>query len=278
VRREDVQRALEERRFRLSLFEEKVWEQIQKETLLIDVTGEKVGQINGLAVYSLGEYHFGKPTRVTATTYMGRKGIISVERQAGLSGPTYDKGNYIIRGFLGQTFAQKHPLTVDITITFEQNYGGIDGDSASSTELYAILSALSGYPIKQSLAVTGSVNQWGQIQAIGGVNEKIEGFFRVCKCRGLTGDQGVLIPSANRRHLMLSDEVLQAVDKGQFHIWAVDNIYEGIELLTGKPAGRLNRNGRFPRGTVFGEAQRTLDRYFKQAQEGRKIAPSELTD
>jgi len=267
VRREDVQRALAERRFRLSLFEEKVWEQIQKETLLIDVTGEKVGQINGLAVYSLGEYHFGKPARVTATTYMGRKGIISVERQAGLSGPTYDKGNYIIRGFLGQTFAQKHPLTVDITLTFEQNYGGIDGDSASSTELYAILSALSGYPIKQSLAVTGSVNQWGQIQAIGGVNEKIEGFFRVCKCRGLTGDQGVLIPSANRRHLMLSDEVLQAVEEGKFHIWTVDTIYEGIELLTGKPAGKPNRSGRFPRGTVFGEAQRTLDKYFEQARE-----------
>ena len=267
VRREDVKRALEERRFRLSLFEEKVWEQIQKETLLIDVTGEKVGQINGLAVYSLGEYHFGKPTRVTATTYMGRKGIISVERQAGLSGPTYDKGNYIIRGFLGQTFAQQHPLTVDITLTFEQSYGGIDGDSASSTELYAILSALSGFPIKQSLAVTGSVNQWGHIQAIGGVNEKIEGFFRVCKCRGLTGEQGVIIPSANQRHLMLSDEIVEAVESGQFHIWSVDTIFEGIELLTGKPAGKPNRQGRFPRGTVFGEAQRTLDRYFRQAQE-----------
>ena len=266
VQMEDVRQAISEKRFRGSLYEEKVWENIESETLMIDVTGQRVGQINGLAVYSMGDNSFGKPSRITATTYMGEPGIISVEREAKLSGKTYDKGNLIINGYLGQTFAQSFPLSVTITLTFEQSYGGVDGDSASSTEIYVILSALSGIPIKQGIAVTGSVNQWGEIQAIGGVNEKIEGFFHLCKLRGLTGEQGVMIPSANVDHLMLMPDIQAAVKSGKFNIWSVDNISEGIEILTGVKAGALNRHGNFPARTVFGEAQNQLKKYFAKGQ------------
>ena len=189
VDRDDVRKAINEKRFRGSLWEEKVWENIERETLMIDVQGERVGQINGLAVYSMGESAFGRPSRITAATYMGKPGIIAIEREAKMSGPSYDKGNMIVNGYLGNLFAQDFPLSVTISLTFEQSYNGIDGDSASSTELYAILSALSGFPIKQGIAVTGSVNQWGEIQAIGGVNEKVEGFFRLCEQRGLNGSR-----------------------------------------------------------------------------------------
>jgi len=267
VQLEDVRQAIHEKRFRGSLYEEKVWENIKSKTLLIDVTGEHVGQINGLAVYSMGDNSFGKPSRITATTYMGKPGIIAVEREAKLSGKTYDKGNLIINGFLGQTFAQKFPLSVTITLTFEQSYGGIDGDSASSTEIYVILSALSGYPIKQGIAVTGSVNQWGEIQAIGGVNEKIEGFFHLCELRGLTGEQGVIIPESNVEHLMIMPDTQAAVKAGKFHIWSVKTIAEGIELLTGVPAGTMNRHGNFPAGTVFGAAQGKLKKFFQRSRE-----------
>ncbi len=263
---EDVRKAISEKRFRGSLYEEKVWENIESETLLIDVKGEHTGQINGLAVYSMGDNSFGKPSKITATTYMGEPGIISVEREAKLSGKTYDKGNLIINGYLGQTFAQNFPLSVAITLTFEQSYGGIDGDSASSTEIYAILSALSGFPIKQGIAVTGSVNQWGEIQAIGGVNEKIEGFFHLCDIRGLTGDQGVIVPNSNVAHLMIMPDIQAAVKAGKFHIWAVDTIAEGIELLTGVKAGVMNKHGNFPARTVFGEAQSKLKKYFLKGQ------------
>ena len=266
VQAEDVSKAISEKRFRGSLYEEKVWENIESETLMIDVTGQRVGQINGLAVYSMGDNSFGKPSRITATTYMGKPGIISVEREAKLSGKTYDKGNLIINGFLGQTFAQHFPLSVTITLTFEQSYGGIDGDSASSTEIYVILSALSRIPIKQGIAVTGSVNQWGEIQAIGGVNEKIEGFFHLCKLRGLTGDQGVIIPAVNVDHLMLMPDIQVAVKAGKFNIWSVDTISEGIEILTGVKAGALNRHGNYPARTVFGEAQNQLKKYFAKDQ------------
>ncbi|MCF7825760.1 MAG: AAA family ATPase [Candidatus Marinimicrobia bacterium] len=266
VQLEDVRQAIYEKRFRGSLYEEKVWENIESKTLMIDVTGERVGQINGLAVYSMGDNSFGKPSRITATTYMGEPGIISVEREAKLSGKTYDKGNLIINGFLGQTFAQSFPLSVTITLTFEQSYGNIDGDSASSTEIYVVLSALSRIPIKQGIAVTGSVNQWGEIQAIGGVNEKIEGFFHLCKLRGLTGGQGVIIPSANVDHLMLMPEIQTAVKAGKFNIWSVDTISEGIEILTGVKAGIVNRHGNFPVRTVFGEAQSQLKKYFTAVQ------------
>ncbi len=266
VQMEDVRKAISEKRFRGSLYEEKVWENIESETLMIDVAGERVGQINGLAVYSMGDNSFGKPSRITATAYMGKPGIISVEREAKLSGKTYDKGNLIINGYLGQTFAQNFPLSVTITLTFEQSYGGIDGDSASSTEIYVILSALSSIPIKQGIAVTGSVNQWGEIQAIGGVNEKIEGFFHLCNLRGLTGEQGVMIPSANVDHLMLMPDIQAAVKSGKFNIWSVDTISEGIEILTGVKAGALNRHGNFPARTVFGEAQNQLKKYFSRSQ------------
>jgi len=266
VQMEDVRKAISEKRFRGSLYEEKVWENIESETLMIDVKGERVGQINGLAVFSMGDNSFGKPSRITATTYMGEPGIISVEREAKLSGKTYDKGNLIINGFFGQTFAQNFPLSVTITLTFEQSYGGIDGDSASSTEIYVILSALSGIPIKQGIAVTGSVNQWGEIQAIGGVNEKIEGFFHLCELRGLTGEQGVMIPSANVDHLMLLPDIQAAVKAGKFNIWSVETISEGIEILTGVQAGVLNRHGNFPARTVFGEAQNQLKKYFTKGQ------------
>ena len=264
VRAEDVRQAINEKRFRGSLYEEKVWENIESETLMIDVQGARVGQINGLAVYSAGDNSFGKPARITATSYMGEPGIISVEREAKLSGKTYDKGNLIINGYLGQTFAQNFPLSVAITLTFEQSYGGIDGDSASSTEIYVILSALSGFPIKQGIAVTGSVNQWGEIQAIGGVNEKIEGFFHLCKMRGLTGDQGVVIPEANVAHLMTMPEIQEAVDAGKFHVWAVKTIAEGIAILTGIEAGTVNKHGNYPARTVFGQAQSQLKKYFEK--------------
>lgn len=272
VQEQDVRKALLEKRFRGSLYEEKVWENIENETQMIDVQGERIGQINGLAVYAMGDNSFGKPSRITATTYMGEPGIISVEREAKLSGKTYDKGNLIINGFLGQTFAQNFPLSVTITLTFEQSYGGIDGDSASSTEVYVILSALSRIPIKQGIAVTGSVNQWGEIQAIGGVNEKIEGFFHLCKLRGLTGDQGVMIPSANVDHLMLLPEIQAAVLAGKFNIWSIDTISEGIEILTGVTAGEVNRHGSYPAHSVFGEAQKQLKRYFDKGQNLQKKA------
>ncbi len=266
VQKDDVRQAIKEKRFRGSLYEEKVWDNIKNETLLIDVAGERVGQINGLAVYSMGDNSFGKPSRITATTYMGEPGIIAVEREAKLSGKTYDKGNLIINGYLGQTFAQNFPLSVAVTLTFEQSYGWIDGYSASSTEIYAILSALSGFPIKQGIAVTGSVNQWGEIQAIGGVNEKVEGFFHLCDLRGLTGEQGVIIPESNVDHLMIMPNIQAAVKNRKFNIWSVSTIAEGIELLTGVKAGSLNKHGNFPARTVFGEAQSKLKQYFVKGQ------------
>ena len=266
VKSEHVRQAIQEKHFRGSLYEEKVWENISSETLMIDVTGEQVGQINGLAVYSMGDNSFGRPSRITATAYMGKPGIISVEREAKLSGKTFDKGNLIVNGYLGNTFAQNFPLSVAITLNFEQSYGGIDGDSASSTEIYAILSALSRYPVKQGIAVTGSVNQWGEIQAIGGVNEKIEGFFHLCDLRGLTGEQGVVIPASNVAHLMIMPNVQAAVTEGKFHIWAIKTIEEGIELLTGVKAGVPNKHGNYPPRTVFGEVQSRLLKYFQKSQ------------
>ncbi|MGD9066946.1 MAG: AAA family ATPase, partial [Desulfobacterales bacterium] len=211
-----VQKALKEHRFRYNLYEEKVQENYVDETILIDLDGAIVGQVNALAVYQIGDLAFGRPSRITAETYLGKEGIINIERESKLSGKTHDKGVLILSGYLGRTFAQKYPLNLSASITFEQSYGGIDGDSASSTELYAILSSLSGVPIHQGIAVTGSVNQKGQVQAIGGVNHKIEGFFDVCKAKGLTGSQGVMIPKANVKNLMLKKEVIDAVKKGKF--------------------------------------------------------------
>ncbi len=245
-----VQRALDARIYQNNLLEEHIQEAINRGTLLIDVEGEVVGQVNGLAVYTVGGYTFGKPTRITATTSMGRAGIINIEREADLSGNTHNKGVLILAGYLRKKYAQDKPLTMSASIAFEQSYSGVDGDSASSTELYAILSSLSGVPLRQYIAVTGSINQKGEVQAIGGVNEKIEGFFKCCKAKGLSGRQGVMIPKANLKDLMLSHEVIEAVREKKFHIYAVSHVDEGIEILTGLKAGEKDQNGNYPQGTI----------------------------
>lgn len=262
---EHVMQAIEERAYRSGLYEEKVQESIQEGTVLIDTEGEKVGQVNGLAVYNLGQYSFGKPSRITVTTFVGQKGIINIERESKMGGNIHNKGVYILNGFLGDRFAQQQPLALTAHLAFEQSYGGVDGDSASSTELYAILSSLSKVPIKQGLAVTGSVNQKGEIQPIGGANEKIEGFYEVCKSKGLTGEQGVIIPHQNVKNLMLKDEVVEAVQAKQFHIYAVKTIEEGIELLTGVPAGESHEEG-YEEGTIFGKVISQLQAYAKAAE------------
>ncbi len=250
VKDKHVDKAIEARRFRANMVEEHIQEMIDRGTLMIDVDGEVVGQVNGLAVYQLGDYVFGKPTRITASTSMGRAGIINIEREADLSGATHNKGVLILAGYLRKKFAQDKPLTMSASIAFEQSYSGVDGDSASSTEIYALLSSLSGVPIKQSIAVTGSVNQKGEIQAIGGVNEKIEGFYECCKRLGLTGKQGVIIPEANVKDLMLRKEVVDAVKKGKFHIYPIKTVDQGIEILTDKKAGERQEDGSYPKGTL----------------------------
>ena len=260
-----VVKAFQEYRFRYNLYEEKVHESYVDETILIDVDGGVVGQLNGLAVYQIGDLSFGRPSRITAETFMGRKGVVNIEREAGISGNTHDKGVLILSGYLGRTFAQNQPLTLSASITFEQSYSGVDGDSASSTELYAVLSSLADIPLDQGIAVTGSVNQKGKVQAIGGVNQKIEGFFEVCAAKGLTGDQGVIIPEANVQNLMLNRKVVEAVEKGEFHIYSVATIEQGIEILTGIPAGTRDINGKFPDGTIFGGVQKKLGKYMNQA-------------
>lgn len=248
---EDVVHAVETRIHRSSLIEEKIQDMIDRGSIMIDTDGAKVGQINGLAVYSMGDIMFGKPSRITASTSMGKAGIINIEREADLSGSTHNKGVLILGGYLRKMFAQDKPLAMSASIAFEQSYSGVDGDSASSTEMYALLSSLSGVPIKQGIAVTGSVNQNGEVQAIGGVNHKIEGFFACCKVRGLTGDQGVIIPKANVRDLMLRPEVVEAVRGGKFHIWSVATVEQGIEILTGKKAGVRKKDGSYPKGTIY---------------------------
>ncbi|HNW83148.1 MAG TPA: AAA family ATPase [bacterium] len=246
-----VKIAIDSREERHARFKEHYYESIQRGKILIDAEGEKTGQINGLAVYSIGDFSFGIPSRITAKVFSGRRGIINIEREARLSGSIHDKGAMILAGYLGNIFAQNKQLAISASIAFEQSYGGVDGDSASSTELYAMLSALADLPIKQSIAVTGSINQNGDIQPIGGVNEKIEGFFEICRIKGLTGSQGVIIPIQNVENLNLNDDVVEAVKKGKFHIYAVKNILEGIEILTGVPAGKQNKDGSFTKGSVF---------------------------
>jgi len=240
------------------------------DTIMIDVEDDEIGQVNALAVYQIGDISFGRPSRITAETYMGKQGVVNIEREAKLSGKTHDKGVLILSGYLGRTFAQNYPLNLSISITFEQSYSGIDGDSASSTELYAIISSLSGIPIHQGIAVTGSVNQKGKIQAIGGVNQKIEGFFDVCKSKGFTGKQGVLIPRANVKNLMLKKEVVDAVKKSKFHIYQVSTVEEGIEILTGVPAGVPDENCEYPVDTVFGKVQAKLKGYLERSFELKK--------
>jgi len=245
-----IEKAVEEKLYRSNMIQEKIQEMIQRKVLLIDTEGEAVGQVNGLSVMSLGDFAFGTPSRVTASIGMGREGIIDIERRARMGGPIHTKGVMILSGYLAQKYARDKPLTLSARLVFEQSYSGVEGDSASSTELYAILSALSGLPIKQNLAVTGSVNQKGEVQAIGGVNEKIEGFFEVCKARGLTGKQGVMIPESNAQNLMLKEEVLEAVKAGKFHVYPVKTIDQGIEVLTEVKVGTMLPDGKFEKWTV----------------------------
>jgi lon-related putative ATP-dependent protease len=252
-----IDHAIEERFYRSSLVQERLQEMIAKNVIKIEATGEAVGQVNGLSVLQIGDIAFGQPSRITASVGLGKSGVINVEREAEMSGPIHTKGVLILSGYLAQQFAQNKPLSLNARLVFEQNYGGVDGDSASSSELYALLSALSEIPIRQSLAVTGSVNQKGEVQAIGGVNEKIEGFYAVCKAKGLTGEQGVMIPASNVSNLMLKQEIVDAVQVGQFHIWSVATIEEGIEVLTGIPGGK-NADGSFPPGSVYARVNQRL--------------------
>ncbi|MFX0163414.1 MAG: AAA family ATPase, partial [Candidatus Hodarchaeota archaeon] len=247
---EHIEKAIEEKKYRSNLIQDKMQETIERDITLIDVEGEAVGQVNGLSVLSVGDYTFGRPSRVTASTSLGRDGIIDIERESELGGNIHTKGVMILGGYLANKYAQDKPLSLSARLVFEQSYSGVEGDSASSTELYAILSSLSGVPIKQCFAVTGSVNQRGEVQAIGGVNYKIEGFFDVCKAKGLAGEQGVLIPESNVQHLMLKEEVVQAVKEGKFHIYPVKTIDQGIEILTEVKPGERQPDGTFEEGTI----------------------------
>ena len=257
VEERHIRKAIEEKTYRSNLVQERLEDMIRRGQILVDTGGDKVGQVNGLVVMTLGDFSFGSPSRVTATVGVGRHGIIDIERESQMGGPTHTKGVMIISGYLSRLFARDKPLSLSARLVFEQSYSGVEGDSASSTELYAILSALSGLPITQRYAVTGSVNQLGEVQAIGGVNEKIEGFFEVCKMRGLDGTQGVLIPASNVQNLMLKEEVVEAIEKGLFHVIPVQTIEQGIEILTGVPAG-VQGNGSFGDGSVYYRADTRL--------------------
>lgn len=258
-----VDQAIKSQIYRSDRVSRAMLEQIDKGTILLDVKGERVGQINGLVVYNFTRNSFGKPTRITTQVRLGRGEFINIEREVAMSGPIHSKGVLILQALIANRFAKRSPLSLSASIVFEQSYGGVDGDSASSTEYYCMLSAIANLPIKQSLAVTGSINQFGEIQPIGGVNEKIEGFFEVCKYNGLTGKQGVIIPRTNVVNLMLREDVLEAVENGQFSIYAIDDVDDGIELLTGIPAGKADKRGRFPKGTVNYMVQQSLEEYYR---------------
>jgi predicted ATP-dependent protease len=280
VRGDDVLRAAEEKVYRVNRIEERMHELYEDGSIMVDTDGAVVGQINGLSVIGLGDHTFGRPSRITARVYTGQAGMVNIEREVKLSGPIHDKGVMILTGYLGGTFAADRPLSLSASICFEQSYDGIEGDSASSTELYALLSALSGVPIKQGIAVTGSVNQRGMIQPIGGVNFKIEGYFAVCTSQGLTGHQGVMIPRTNERHLMLNDAVMEAVTAGTFHIWSVETIEQGIEILTGMKAGQRDKHGRFPKKTIFhlvDERLAEMAERMKERESGHPVKPRKTT-
>jgi predicted ATP-dependent protease len=270
---EDVEKAVREKIHRLDLIAERMRQMITDGTLMIDVKDEVTGQVNGLAVYDLGIFSFGRPNRITAKTFLGKRGVINIERESQMSGRIHDKGVLILSGYLGSKYAQDKPLSLSASICFEQSYSGVEGDSASSTELYAILSSLSGLPIRQDIAVTGSVNQKGEVQPIGGVNYKIEGFFDICKAKGLTRKQGVMIPGLNVRHLMLREDVVDAVKEGAFHIYEVKTIDQGIEILTGVPAGERQPDGTFPEGTVNCLVDRRLREYAERLRDYSTSSP-----
>jgi ATP-dependent Lon protease len=265
-----VERAVIEKNFRLNLIEKYLQELIAEGTVLVDVTGAVVGQVNGLAIYQMGDFSFGKPSRITAKTFMGRGGIVNIERESKLSGNMHDKGVLILGGYLGGKYAQHSPLSLSSTVCFEQSYDGVDGDSASSAELYAILSSLAEIPIRQGIAVTGSVNQNGEVQAIGGVNQKIEGHYDLCRLKGLTGEQGVMIPRPNLRNLMLRPDVVDAVKGGRFRVYAVGTVDEGIEVLTGLTAGVRDSSGKYPAGSINDRVEQKL-RQFTERQ--KSLAP-----
>ena len=271
-----VERAIVEKIFRLNLIEKRLQELIAEGTVLVDVDGAAIGQVNGLAVYQMGDFSFGKPSRITAKTFMGRGGIVNIERESKLSGKSHDKGVLILGGYLGGKYAQQSPLSLSTSVCFEQSYDGVDGDSASSTELYAILSSLAEIPIKQGIAVTGSVNQNGEVQAIGGVNYKIEGHYDVCRVKGFSDGQGVMIPKANVHNLMLRADVVDAVKAGKFRIYAVSTIDEGIEVLTGVNAGARNSDGSYPEGSVNDRVQKKLQLFTEQQK--KLAAPGNQVD
>jgi predicted ATP-dependent protease len=260
VRAEDVRQALQAREYRANRIEERLHELIAEGTILIDTDGETVGQVNGIAIVGWGDYDFGKPTRITARTFVGQAGVVNIEREVKLAGRIHNKGVMILTGYLGGRYARERPLTLSASLGFEQSYEEIEGDSASSAELYALLSSIGNLPIRQSLAVTGSVNQHGEVQPVGGVSRKVEGFFQCCRLKGLTGRQGVIIPRRNAHNLVLTDDVVEAVRGGQFHIYAIDHIDEGLELLTGLPAGEHQPDGSYPEGTVSSAVAEGLNR------------------
>jgi lon-related putative ATP-dependent protease len=257
----DVKRAIAEKEYRSNKYDEKLMELLEKDIIMVKVDGEAVGQINGLSVIHMGDYIFGKPSKITATTFMGRSGIVNIEREVEMSGNVHSKGVMILSAYIGEQYAQEIPLALSANITFEQLYIGVEGDSASSAELYAILSSLAEVPIKQGIAVTGSINQKGEIQPVGGVTYKIEGFFQLCKARGLTGEQGVIIPYQNIKNLVLKDEVIKAVEEGKFHIYPIKHVDEGIEILMGLPAGKKLENGFFEKDTVHEKVYNKLRHY-----------------
>ncbi|MBT8148074.1 MAG: Lon protease family protein, partial [Gammaproteobacteria bacterium] len=275
VNKDSVQRAIDEQVYRVSRLKEKLGSEIQRETLLIDTDGEQAGSINGLAVIDLGNYRFAYPTRITATTRLGSGKVVDIEREAKLGGATHSKGVLILSSFLASRYCKDTPLSLAASLTFEQSYGRVDGDSASMGELCALLSSLAEIPISQSLAITGSVNQLGNSQAIGGVNEKIEGFFEICEQRGLTGNHGVIIPAANVKHLMLRQDVVKAVRKGKFHVYAVDNVDQAIEILTGVPAGQRDSEGVFAADSVNQLVERRLT---TMAQDVRRFSKSHVDE
>ena len=274
VTAKEVDKAIEEKVYRSRMIEDKIEELIENGTIMIDTDGVAVGQVNGLSIYQLGDYTFGKPSRITAVTQVGRGGVLAIEREVKLSGPIHSKGVLILSGYLGMKFGSDKPLSISASLCFEQLYEEIEGDSASSGELYALLSSLSNLPLDQGIAVTGSVNQYGKIQPIGGVNEKIEGFFTVCKARGLNGSQGVIIPRQNVRNLMLNDEMVEAVRQNKFSIFAIEDIDEGLEILTGKKAGRFLK-GRYEKGSVYGLVDKKLHEFTRKMRtEGEKVKRS----
>lgn len=271
----DVEKAIEEQVYRASRLRDRDQEAILREIFRIDTSGEKIGQVNGLSVLKLGNFSFGRPNRISARVWMGKGNVVAIDREADMSGPIHSKGVMILSGFLGARYAQKRPLALSASLVFEQSYSGIEGDSASSAELYALLSSLAEVPIGQNFAVTGSVDQHGRVQAIGGVNEKIEGFFDICKARGLTGDQGVLIPASNVQHLMLRYDVVEAVRQGKFSIFPIETVDQGIEILTGIPAGEMDEEGNYPEGTINAKVMERLEAFAerqKKFEDEEKVA------